>query len=783
MLENSTVGHSAGRTTPVVQRYALAVLFVALALGGTLALQFVEGGRPTLFLFFAAVVASAWFGGRGAGWASVAISTLAVDYFFIRPADALNPSWHDLTWLVAFAVCAIVSNALASQRRRAEDALSNARDTLEAKVQERTAELWKTNEALQAEINERQRAEAALRASEERWRRAFEFSSIGMAAIGSDRRFIATNPAFQRMVGYSEEELRTLTPSDITHEGDRAVTEAHIADVECGRRPAYVMEKRYRRKDGSVIWVNLSVSYVPATDSTPAFCPGIVVDITERKRAEEGLQRQKAHLDELFELSPVAVALIDASDRIIRVNRQFTRVFGYAPEEAKDRSIDDLIVPDEVQADAKQYGRLMHAGQRIDTETVRRRKDGSRLHVSLVGASILDAAGKIGAYCIYGDITERKRVEEALRASEQRWRAVYENSAVGIALAQPSGRFVSANAAFQEMLGYTEAELLELSFLEITHEDDRQLNQALVNEVAEGRRKRFELEKRYWRKDGTLIWARINASHIFGTDPGPGFSMAIVEDITERKRAEEALQAAQAELARVAQLTTMGELAASIAHEINQPLAAIVTNGGACLRWLANDAPNLAEARQAVERIVKDGKRASEVIGGIRSLMKKAGPEMARLDINDVVSEVLALTRGELQRQGILVQSELSAEVPRVLGDRGQLQQVVLNLIMNAIEAMATVTDRPRLMCVRSQTGESGGAQIAVEDSGVGLDPRVKDRMFDTFFTTKPNGMGLGLSICRSIVEVHGGRLWAHSGRPHGAVFHVALPSAADGVA
>ncbi len=249
---------------------------------------------------------------------------------------------------------------------------------------------------------------------------------------------------------------------------------------------------------------------------------------------------------------------------------------------------------------------------------------------------------------------------------------------------------------------------------------------------------------------------------------------------TWRKRAEEAPQAAQAEVARAARPTTMVELAAAIAHEINQPLAAVVTNANACLRWLANDPPNLDEAREAAKRVVRDGSRASEVVESIRSLVGKGGTEKTSLDVNAVIQEVLALTRHELQRHRVSVRTELSAEVPRVLGDRVQLQQVVLNLIMNGIEAMTAVTGRPRLLLVRSQTDESGGALIAVEDSGTGLDPRIMDRIFDAFFTTKPNGTGLGLSICRSIVEAHGGRLWASPRTPHGTIFRLTVPAAPE---
>jgi len=249
---------------------------------------------------------------------------------------------------------------------------------------------------------------------------------------------------------------------------------------------------------------------------------------------------------------------------------------------------------------------------------------------------------------------------------------------------------------------------------------------------------------------------------------------------TTPKRVWEAPQAASVEAAWATRPMAIDELSASIAHEIKQPLAAVVTNANACLRWLANDPPNLDEAREAAKRVVRDGRRASEVIESIRSQARKGRTERAPVDVNDLVHEVLALTHHERQRHRVSVQTELSAEVPRVLGNRIQLQQVALNLIMNGIEAMTAVTGRPRLLLVRSQADESGGALIAIEDSGIGLDPRITNRIFDTFFTTKPSGMGLGLSICRSIVEAHGGRLWASPRAPHGAIIRFTLPAAPE---
>jgi len=368
---------------------------------------------------------------------------------------------------------------------------------------------------------------------------------------------------------------------------------------------------------------------------------------------------------------------------------------------------------------------------------------------------------------------ERKRAEEALRGSEERWRAVFENSAAGIALANFTGRFLATNFAFQKMLGYSEEELRELSFLDVTHKDYRDANSELTAELLEGKRQYFEMEKRYRCRDGNLIWVRVHVSLVSGTQSIPRFLLAIVEDITERRRAEETLRKTQAELAHVTRVTTLGEMTASIAHEVNQPLAAVVNNASACLRWLA--ASNQDEARQSAALIVADAHRASEIIGRIRAFVTKAPPQKAWLNINETILEVLALARSEVQGNRVSLQTHLSDDVPLILGDRIQLQQVILNLINNAIEAMSGAVDGPRELQVGSAKDQSQGVRVAVRDSGPGLDPKSLDHLFTAFFTTKPQGMGMGLAISRSIIEAHGGRLWASPNDGPGATFQFTL--------
>jgi C4-dicarboxylate-specific signal transduction histidine kinase len=252
----------------------------------------------------------------------------------------------------------------------------------------------------------------------------------------------------------------------------------------------------------------------------------------------------------------------------------------------------------------------------------------------------------------------------------------------------------------------------------------------------------------------------------------------LIAEIAQRKRSEEALQAAQAQMARMARVSTMGELTSSIAHEINQPLAAVVTNGDASLRWLGNDPPNLAKTRESITGMIKEANRASEVIKRIRALAKKTPPQKAHLKVNEVIDEAIGLVGGQLARQGVVLRKELVPNLPPVIGDRVQVQQVILNLIANGIEAMEEVTGRPRELSIGAKSTDDGRVLISVSDCGTGIEPESADHLFEAFFTTKQEGMGLGLSISRTIVEGHQGRLWATPNTQGGATFQFTLPVA-----
>jgi PAS domain S-box-containing protein len=371
---------------------------------------------------------------------------------------------------------------------------------------------------------------------------------------------------------------------------------------------------------------------------------------------------------------------------------------------------------------------------------------------------------------------KRRRAEASLRESEERWRSVFEMSTVGVALADHNFRFLVTNSAFQTMFGRTDEELHGLSPLDLTADEDRASLRLLYDDVREGKQQSYESVQQYRHRNGTPIWVHAYVSGMRGGKARPPLFLATAIDITDRKRAEAASRDALSELARVARLTTMGEMTASIAHEINQPLGAIVANGSAGLRWLTNPTPDIEEVRACLKRIVNDGHRASQVISSIRAMLKKGADVKEPLDLNELVREVLMFSRGEIENQKIVVINELKEDLSRVLADRIQLQQVVLNLVMNGIDAMATLNGRARVL--RLSSGQKGPSSVTltIEDTGTGIDKDIIGHIFEAFFTTKVHGMGMGLSICRSIVEAHGGQLSVAPADSHGSVFHLEFP-------
>jgi PAS domain S-box-containing protein len=509
----------------------------------------------------------------------------------------------------------------------------------------------------------------------------------------------------------------------------------------------------------------------------------VAEEITERKRAEAALAASEARFRELADHISQFAWTADARGCIYWYNKRWHDYAGTTLEEMQGWGWQKVHHPDHVERVVNRIRQCFEAGTPWEDTFPLRSKDGTYRWFLSRALPIRDEAGEVVRW--FGtntDVTDQITAEKALRdlnanleqrvETEVRERArIWNVSQDLLVVADAEGRFLNVNPAWTATLGWSQAELLGNTSEWLLHPDDREKTRAEHARLAEGRRTlRFESRLRH--KRGTFCWLSWTAV------PDRGLIYAVARDITDLKDAEAALQISQRELARVSRQNTMGAMTASIAHEINQPLGAIGLNGSASLRYLSRPEPDLEEVRAGLTRIVEDAQRASQVIASVRAMFGKNSGKKTELDLNDLVRQVLTMAHGELEGHLVSLQSDFLDNLPRVLGDRVPLQQVFINLIMNAIEAMAMVANRPRVLSASSEIDGAHHVLIKLKDSGAGIDSDDIGRIFDTFFTTKSNGMGMGLAICRSIVEAHGGRLWASAAIPHGAIFHVALPRA-----
>ena len=376
-------------------------------------------------------------------------------------------------------------------------------------------------------------------------------------------------------------------------------------------------------------------------------------------------------------------------------------------------------------------------------------------------------------------VASRKSLQDglvALQISERRWQGLYQNTAVGIALADREGRILKANPALQRMLGYGPTDIVGVSFIDITEESQRAMTMRNVHGLFDGAIDNYHVQKRYEKRNGGFLWANVSASLIPAVDrEGPRLAV-IVEDVTSRKQAESALTATRSELARVSRFTTMGELVASIAHEVNQPLSAIITNSQAALRWMARDEPDYREVVAALSRVNRDASLAGDVIARIRSFLSMGGMRREPVAIRRVVDDLLLMLQTLLLESGVQVDVRIPPLLPDLLADPVQLQQVLLNLVVNAVDAMRDQIGTDRVLTITVTADADEGAIFTVRDTGPGIAPGMEGKIFDALFSTKSDGLGMGLAISRSIVENHGGRLRLEPVAGSGAAFVFNIP-------
>ena len=743
-----------------VLRYGLAATSSAIALGLALLTQRYGFHNVEVPLFLFSIAVTVWYAGIGPGILAVVVSSLAFDYFLTEPRKSFYVTSSELPDYVVFVLFAFLLASFAAVRRRVEAELLLARDELGI---------------------ERKRVGDALRQNEAYLAEAQRLSHTGSFAWKPSTGVIIWSDETFRIFQYD----RATTPTvehilQRVHPEDAGLVQQVIEQaVQYGNDFGH--EYRLVMPDDSVKYIHV-VAHALSDELDGIKFFGAVMDITAAKQAEQALRRSESYLAEAQRLTHTGSGAwrVPGWDALY-LSDEWYRIYGFDPKDGLSAWKDRLQRMHPEDRDRVQETKDRAISAKSDYEVDHRivLADGTLKYTHTVGHPVLNASGEVEQFvCTMMDITERKKAEEALRQSE-----TYLAEAQRLSHTGSWAWNIGANRLFWsvetfKIFGFdpnTTTATREI-FMERVHPDDRVSIDLIEAELYRG--KDAEYNYRIVLPDGSVKYITSVAHPTLNDSSHVIELVGTVIDVTEHKKAEEAREAlrqTQADLARVSRVTTMGELMASLAHEVNQPIAATATDANTCLRWLARDTPNLEEARAAATRITKDVKRAAEIISRVRQLFQKGASQREFVDVNETIYEMISLLRGETTRYNILVETYLAADLPRVIADRVQLQQVLMNLMINSIEAMKDV-DWPHELSIKSQAAEDSQLMVSVSDTGVGLPPQQADQIFNPFFTTKGDGTGMGLRISRSIIESHGGRLWAADNSPRGASFHFTLP-------
>ena len=650
-------------------------------------------------------------------------------------------------------------------------AIENVR-LFEAEKQ-RTLALAHANRDLAEDIIERKRGEEALRESEAKIRRLVDANIIGIFIWDFDGRILEANEAFLHIVGYDHEDLvagrirwTDLTPPEWRDRDTRLIQEHKVTGI----LPPF--EKEYFRKDGSRVPVLIGVAtFEEGGGQGVAF----VLDLTERKRGEEALRESEAKFrdyaetasDWLWEIGP------DYKFTLLTENAFGSHAAARIGTACWDHALD-------LETESEKW-RLMQAT--LDSREPFRdfvyhglSGNGAPMYVRASGKPVFDANGEFRGYRGTGsDVTAIISAQEALRESERSARSAFDGIAGLVSILAPDGEAEAANRQFLEYFGSLEWVKNWETNDAVHPEDFPRIAEVFKRAIASG--VPFQHELRLRRFDGEYRWFENRGVPIRDDSGRIVRWYVLLTDIEDRKRALARLEQMHSDFAHINRVSMMGELAASLSHEITQPIASARNNARAAQNFLDMQPPDLSEVREALGCVVGDTDRAGEMIDRIREHMKKAPPRKAQFDLNEAISEVIVLGRSAIIKNRVWVQTRLAEGLFPVHGDRVQLQQVVMNLLLNAVEAMGSVEAKPRDLLISTEQDRTG-VLVAVRDSGPGIDPSHLERVFDAFHTTKPSGMGMGLSICRSIINAHGGRLWAEANEPRGTIFQFTLPAA-----
>ena len=539
-----------------------------------------------------------------------------------------------------------------------------------------------------------------------------------------------------------------------------------------GLRQAKLLTEQKRVAD------ELDQTVAQRTAELAAANEGLRKEVAERRRAEEALATSEHNLRLIVDSIPGLVTLLTPAGEVELVNPQLVEYCGRTLEELRLWGTSDTVHAEDLPRVVQIFARSITSGNPYDFETRLRRFDGVYRWFQVRGLPVRDANGQILRWCsLLTDIDERKCAEDALKRSEVFLAEAQRLSLTGSFSWRVATDEITWSEQLYRIFEFEPGTPVTLERIgSRVYPEDIPLLQDMI-ERARGAGTDFEYEHRLLMPDGSVKFLHLVA-HGTRDQDGRLEYIGASQDVTAWRLSEQSLRKAQSDLAHVARITTLSSLTASIAHEVNQPLSGIITNASTCLRMLASDPPDVDGARETARRTIRDGNRATEVIARVRALFTKKEPKAESVDLNAATREVIALSLSDLQLNRIILRSEYAQDLPAVTGDRVQLQQVVLNLLRNASDAMSAVYDHPRELLVRTERDGGNQVRLSVRDAGVGFDPQATDRLFDAFYTTKSNGMGIGLSVSRSIIENHRGRLWAEPNDGPGATFSFSIPAA-----
>jgi PAS domain S-box-containing protein len=743
---------------PAIRRYGIAVLSVAIAIGLDLLLLRHFEAILTPFLF--AVAATVWYAGIRPGALAIVLSVVSLNYFFLRPVLSFSPiSYADLVYLTFCTFCALAVGWVSAVRRRTEQELRQAREELDAKVVERTASL--------------QRSEGYLAEAQ-------RLSHCGVAAYNETTVLYGSEEIY-RIWGFDPAQgvpSREAVFQRI-HPDDRDRLDAEVQRA-VGEKRRYSIGYRIVLPDGTVKHLESTGQPVFSASGKLVEIVTTQLDVTERKLAEQALRESEAKFRDYAESAADWYWETDPDHKFTRVTDYERRLaLGLAPTSRIGLARWEFATDVESEPEKWQLHRSMLGARQPFRDFVYRaaRRDGSPVYYKISGKPVFDANGEFRGYRGTGtDVTAITRAQEALRESERSLRLAIDGIAGLVAVLAPNGELEAVNRQLFEYFGRSLEELKNWGTNDAVHPEDLpRVLELFKKGMASGIPFNFELRVR--RFDGEYRWFENRHVPILDDSGRIARWYLLLTDIEDRTRALARLEQMQSDFVHMNRVSVMGELVASLSHEITQPIASTHIYACAAQNFLDMQPPNLGEVREALAGIVGNASRAGDIIDRIRDQVRKAPPRKEQFDLNAAIDEVIVLGRSAITKNRVWVQTRLSEGLCPVHGDRVQLQQVVLNLLLNAVEAMGSVEAAPRELLISTRQDHTG-VLVAVHDSGPGIDPEQLDRIFNSFYTTKPSGTGMGLSICRSIIDAHGGRLWAEANEPRGAIFQFTLPVA-----